>query len=193
MGTAAQLGASAIRLQLKMSSSTRYAHDLMGQVVRLQDQVKEIQHIVKLQVPDSVTNLGGNAAMDETNVENNPYSRLMRLNKTSAITNYECVQSLSIAIIGLGGIGGAVAEMLCRSGVGKLWLIDKGTVNPTHLNRMLFRPEHVGLSKTQAAKATLAGLNSHVAVETFAVDVLAQGANELVQPPVSPPLISAAV
>jgi len=162
-------------------SSTRYAHDLMGQVVRLQDQVKEIQHIVKLQVPDQQVNLGGNAAMDETNVENNPYSRLMRLNRTSAVNNYETVQALSVAIIGIGGIGGVVAEMLTRSGVGKLWLIDKGTVDPTHLNRMLFRPEHVGLSKTQAAKATLAGLNSHVAVETFAVDILAAGAVELVE------------
>ena len=81
-------------------------------------------------------------------------SRLMRLNKTSAITNFEVlpalppqplccaepvppqsVQSLSVAIIGLGGIGAVTAEMLTRSGVGKLWLIDRGTVDPVHLNR----------------------------------------------------------
>merc|ERR1711907_870664 len=155
---------------------SKHAQDLMGQVVRLQDQVKEIQHIVKLQVPTNTHELGGSACMDEKVIEGNPYSRLMRLNKTSAISNYECVQQLSVAIIGIGGIGAVAAEMLARSGVGKLWLFDRGTVSPIHLNRMLYRPEHVGLSKTQATKATLTALNPHISVETFNVDVLAEDA-----------------
>ena len=82
----------------------------------------------------------------------------MRLNRTSAVNNYEVpahpaidadmsgaqtVQALSVAIIGIGGIGGVVAEMLTRSGVGKLWLIDKGTVDPTHLNRYSTMEWHV--------------------------------------------------
>lgn len=73
---------------------SRQAQDLMGQVTRLQDQVrpphqprctgaaehycgqvKEIQHIVKLQVATNTNDLGGSACMDEKVVEGNPYRR----------------------------------------------------------------------------------------------------------------------
>merc|ERR1712070_457186 len=81
---------------------------------------------------------------------------------------------------GLGGIGASTAEMLCRSGIGKLLLFDKKTVEPTDLNRLFYRPEHVGLSKTQATKATLASVNPHVLVETYSLDITAEDADALI-------------
>merc|ERR1711988_694551 len=118
--------------------------------------------------------------MDENIVEGNPYSRLIRLNKASMINGYENIQSFSVAIVGLGGIGAVVAEMLARCGIGKLILFDKKTVEPTDLNRLFYRPEHVGLSKTQATKATLASVNPHVVVETYSLDVTAIDADSLI-------------
>jgi len=142
----------------------------MNQVLRLQNQVQEIQGIVDLKVPTGKDRAGA-AVMDESVVEGNPYSRLMRLNKMSMVNGYENIQNYSVAIFGLGGIGATAAEMLARSGIGKLLLFDRKTVEPTDLNRLFYRPEHVGLSKTQATKATLASLNPHVVVETYALDI----------------------
>lgn len=44
-------------------------------------------------------------------------------------------------------------------------------MQPTDLNRLFYRPEHIGLSKTQATKATLSSVNAHVAVETYSLDI----------------------
>lgn len=151
----------------------------MNQVARLQDQVKEIQGIVDQKVPTSNPK-EGTAVMDESTSEGNPYSRLMRLNHASAINGYENISNYTVAIFGLGGIGAVLAEMLTRSGIGKLILFDKKTVDPEHLNRLFFRPEHVGLSKTQAAKASLASLNPLVTVETFSLDVTTHGSEEMI-------------
>merc|ERR1712070_733969 len=160
------------------ASASQQSQDLMNQVTRLQDQVKEIQSIVKLQVPSNLKDVSGGAVMDEEVVEGNPYSRLMRLNKTSMVNHYENIQNHSVAIIGLGGIGAVCAEMLSRAGIGKLILFDKKTVAPTDLNRLFYRPEHVGLSKTQATKATLISVNAHVLVETYSLDVTTKDAQD---------------
>ena len=42
-----------------------------------------------------------------------------------------------VLVVGLGGVGGYAAEMLCRAGVGQLTLVDADTVQPTNLNRQL--------------------------------------------------------
>lgn len=42
-----------------------------------------------------------------------------------------------VLIVGIGGVGGAAAEMLCRAGVGRLTLIDADTVAPSNINRQL--------------------------------------------------------
>lgn len=42
-----------------------------------------------------------------------------------------------VAVFGIGGVGGHVAEALARSGVGSLSLIDKDVVEVTNLNRQI--------------------------------------------------------
>lgn len=57
----------------------------------------------------------------------------------------------SVCIIGLGGVGGYVAEMLARSGVGKMVLIDFDTVSESNLNRQIIAlTDTVGMKKSQA-------------------------------------------
>jgi len=164
-----------------MASASQQSQDLMNQVLRLQDQVKEIQGIVEMKVP-SDQNRTGSAIMTDApeQADTNPYSRLMKLNKASMVNNYENISTFAVAIVGLGGIGAPLAEMLVRSGIGKLVLFDMKNVQPSDLNRMFYRPEHVGLSKTQACKATLNSINPNVFVETYAMDVTAEGAQELI-------------
>ena len=47
------------------------------------------------------------------------------------------LESAHVLVAGLGGVGAYAAEMLCRSGVGKLTLIDADVVDSTNRNRQL--------------------------------------------------------
>ena len=47
------------------------------------------------------------------------------------------LQASRVAIFGIGGVGGYVAEALARSGVGYFDLIDNDTVALTNLNRQI--------------------------------------------------------
>lgn len=42
-----------------------------------------------------------------------------------------------VLVVGLGGVGAYAAELICRSGVGKMTIIDGDTIDPTNRNRQL--------------------------------------------------------
>jgi tRNA A37 threonylcarbamoyladenosine dehydratase len=61
-----------------------------------------------------------------------------------------------VAVLGLGGVGAAAAEGLCRAGVGHLLLVDYDTLEETNLNRQLIATvDTVGQTKTKAARDRL--------------------------------------
>jgi tRNA A37 threonylcarbamoyladenosine dehydratase len=43
----------------------------------------------------------------------------------------------NVVVVGLGGVGGIAAEMIARSGVGKMTIVDADTVDPTNRNRQI--------------------------------------------------------
>jgi len=47
------------------------------------------------------------------------------------------LQEANILVVGMGGVGSMAAEMICRSGVGKMTIIDGDTVQPGNINRQL--------------------------------------------------------
>ena len=47
------------------------------------------------------------------------------------------LQAAHVLVVGLGGVGAYAAEMLCRTGVGKMTIVDADTVQPTNMNRQL--------------------------------------------------------
>jgi ubiquitin-like modifier-activating enzyme 5 len=57
------------------------------------------------------------------------------------------------------------AEMLTRCGIGRLLLYDYDTVELANMNRLFFRPEQAGMTKTDAAVQTLVGINPDVDLE----------------------------
>jgi len=44
------------------------------------------------------------------------------------VNNYEKIKKFTVVIIGVGGVGSVVAEMLTRCGIGKLIIYDYDTV-----------------------------------------------------------------
>lgn len=99
--------------------------------------------------------------------DSNPYSRLMALKRMGVVKDYEKIRSFSIIIVGIGGIGSVVAEMLTRCGIGKLILYDYDRVELANMNRMFYLPSHQGLAKVEAAKKALADINPDVEIETY--------------------------
>lgn len=84
--------------------------------------------------------------------------------------------SSRVAVLGLGGLGGGVSEMLARTGVGHLTLIDGDVFEPSNLNRQLFCTEDViGISKALAAEKRIRAVNSQVQVTS--IDQYADGDN----------------
>ncbi len=64
------------------------------------------------------------------------------------------------AVIGLGGVGGGVAEALARCGVGNLFLMDGDVFDETNLNRqILCTRENIGLQKASEAEKRVHDIN----------------------------------
>lgn len=58
-----------------------------------------------------------------------------------------------VAIFGIGGVGGYVAEALARCGIGELTLVDRDVVSMSNLNRQIIALEStVGRMKTRVMK-----------------------------------------
>eukprot|EP00771_Trimastix_marina_P001968 gnl/Trimastix_PCT/3077.p1 GENE.gnl/Trimastix_PCT/3077~~gnl/Trimastix_PCT/3077.p1 ORF type:complete len:394 (+),score=82.79 gnl/Trimastix_PCT/3077:135-1184(+) len=87
------------------------------------------------------------------------------------VKNYEEIRRKSVAIVGVGGIGSVAAEMLTRCGVGKLILFDYDTVELANMNRLFFRPDQAGMTKTQAAADTLSQINPDVVLDPHHYDI----------------------
>ncbi|MCX7681636.1 MAG: HesA/MoeB/ThiF family protein [Anaerolineae bacterium] len=94
----------------------------------------------------------------------------------------------TVAVVGLGGLGGYVAEALARMGVGRLILIDGDVFEEHNLNRQLFGTEAVlGQPKALVARQRVTEVNqaveviAHVATLTRQnVDTLLRGADVVV-------------
>jgi molybdopterin/thiamine biosynthesis adenylyltransferase len=76
------------------------------------------------------------------------------------------------AVIGAGGLGGTLIELLARLGIGALVVIDGETFTEDNLNRQLLCTEEwIGRSKVEAAAARISRVNSAVEVEPHQVFV----------------------
>ncbi|MBW7904424.1 MAG: ThiF family adenylyltransferase [Phycisphaerae bacterium] len=80
----------------------------------------------------------------------------------------------SVALIGCGALGSALADMLIRAGVGQTRLIDRDFVEISNLQRQTLFDEHdvaANLPKAVAAARKLKRVNSAVEVEPVVADV----------------------
>jgi ubiquitin-like modifier-activating enzyme 5 len=111
------------------------------------------------------------SVMNDQVVASNRYSRLMALKKMNVVPDYESITTLTVAIVGIGGVGSVAAEMLARCGIGRLILIDCDQVELANMNRLFYRPCQAGMSKTDAAAQTLREINADVDIVARSWDV----------------------
>ena len=75
------------------------------------------------------------------------------------------LKNAHVAIFGLGGVGGYVAEALARSGVGKLTLVDHDTISLTNINRQILATrDTIGMDKVEAAAQRVKAIDPDITV-----------------------------
>ncbi|MCX6353601.1 MAG: HesA/MoeB/ThiF family protein [Candidatus Aureabacteria bacterium] len=81
-----------------------------------------------------------------------------------------------VAVIGAGGLGGTLIELLSRMGIGELLVIDSDSFSEDNLNRQILCTEQdIGRSKVEAARRRIVSINS--AVDMDARQVVVSGDN----------------
>ena len=94
-----------------------------------------------------------------------PFSR------TELLLGREGVKRLrdaSVAVFGIGGVGGYVVEALARSGVGCLHLIDHDKVSMSNLNRQIIAVSStIGRYKADVARERILAINPEAEVYAY--------------------------
>ena len=91
--------------------------------------------------------------------------------RTEALLGVEAMERLKesrVAIFGVGGVGGYVAEALARSGVGAIDLIDRDKISITNLNRQIIALHStVGKWKVEVMKERILDINPDCKVKVY--------------------------
>ena len=73
-----------------------------------------------------------------------------------------------VAVIGCGGLGGNIVELLARLGIGELTLVDGDGFSENNLNRQLLcREENLGHNKAETAAERIRLINSSIRTKIF--------------------------
>lgn len=93
--------------------------------------------------------------------------------RTEAMLGREAVERLkaaSVAVIGVGGVGGFAAEALARAGIGRITVLDADKVVPSNLNRQIIATTStVGMLKVDAIKQRIVDINPDIEVKTLPI------------------------
>ncbi len=79
----------------------------------------------------------------------------------------ELLRLTPIAVLGVGGLGGPLAEQLVRSGCEKLVLCDNDVFEESNLNRQTCDRSDLGEMKVKSVKKKLLKINSALHIQTF--------------------------
>lgn len=83
-----------------------------------------------------------------------------------------------VAVFGIGGVGGYVAEALARAGIGRLDLIDHDKVSITNINRQIIASfDTIGKDKADVMKDRIMSVNPNAAVSVFKCFYLPENAD----------------
>ena len=76
------------------------------------------------------------------------------------------VRQAHVLVVGLGGVGAYAAEMLTRSGIGRLTIVDADCVSPSNLNRQLVALHStIGRPKAEVLAERLCDINPQITLD----------------------------
>ncbi len=98
-----------------------------------------------------------------------------------SVAECELLRDKRVAVIGLGGLGGYLVELLSRVGVGHIRAVDGDLFEESNLNRQLLSErELIGCSKASAAAARVRRIAPDIEVEAVAAYLKENNAGELI-------------
>lgn len=104
------------------------------------------------------------------------------LSRTELLFGREAMNRLAqarVAVFGIGGVGGYVAEALARSGIGTLDLFDHDTVSITNLNRQIVALHStLGHYKVDVMKSRIADISPTITVNAHRVFFMPDNAGD---------------
>ena len=107
----------------------------------------------------------------------------MWLDRTKSLLGEDGIKKLqnaSVTIVGVGGVGGEVAVLLARSGIGRLRLIDFDVVDETNINRQAVAYTNtVGKKKTDILAEIIKKINPNCLVEAISKRLTKENVGEL--------------
>jgi len=137
-----------------------------------------VQEVQKIAATAGVTGREVEIAALENGIVPERYTRNMK--SLSTVEQIKLLQA-TVTIVGLGGLGGTVTEMLARLGIGRLNLIDGDVFEDSNLNRQLTSTtSKVGVSKADTARERVAQINPGLAVTTHQLFLDEQNAADLI-------------
>lgn len=87
-----------------------------------------------------------------------------------------------VVIIGAGGLGGTVLELLARMGIGKLIIADKDIIVDSNLNRqILFTETNLGQRKTEVAIKRVEEINSFIEIVGHSVFINSDNVGKIIE------------
>ncbi|MDD5016041.1 MAG: HesA/MoeB/ThiF family protein [Atribacterota bacterium] len=93
----------------------------------------------------------------------------------------ELLQS-KVVIIGAGGLGGTVLELLTRMGVGKLIIADKDLIVDSNLNRQILSNEtNLGQNKAEVAVRRVKEINSSIEITGHSVFIDSDNVKKIIK------------
>ena len=78
-------------------------------------------------------------------------------------SNFNKINTTTVAIIGIGGVGGYAVEALIRSGISSIILVDYDVIELTNLNRQIISDQkHLGYFKIDEMERRILNINPNV-------------------------------
>ena len=109
--------------------------------------------------------------------DEDPFSRTLMLLGPTAL---DILERSKVAVFGVGGVGGYATEVLARSGIGELHLIDNDTVNASNINRQIYALHStLGRLKVEVAMERIHDINPSCRVHTYPIFYLPENADAI--------------
>ena len=108
--------------------------------------------------------------------------RYKRNISTLTVEENEKLKDCSVCVIGCGGLGGYIIEMLGRIGVGYITAIDGDVFEESNLNRQILSDEQsIGINKAQKSKVRMMKINSDVFINSVEENINSENCRKLLK------------
>lgn len=105
---------------------------------------------------------------------------LSRTKRMISDKDIKSINSKSVLVFGLGGVGGSLVESLVRAGIGKVGIVDGDEYEITNINRQVFATRKtLGMRKVDACEERLLDINRDLTIEKYDLFINEKNINEI--------------